>query len=89
MSGAARLNAGQVLIDMSGRLDGKPAEQAKSDELLVAGMKLLAECITKNRGSGAAKNARGIWKRNKTRYDSVVKGTAGASANNVAPKPGR
>ena len=71
VSGAARLNAGQVLIDMSGRLDGKPAEQAKSDKLLLSGIKLLAECITKNRGSGAAKSARSVWKQNKARYDKI------------------
>ncbi len=73
VAASALLNAGQVLIDMSGRLNGTPADQERSDELLVGGMRLLSECGSRHRGSSSAARAKATWKANKARYEAITK----------------
>jgi hypothetical protein len=64
--GLAYLNAGQCLLDMSVRLDGK--EQERSDKLLVSGMRLLATAAgTYNQG-----DAKKRYRENKARYEEIM-----------------
>ena len=58
----ALLDAGQCFLDMSGR---QRDDQKASDELLMQGMKLLAECAGRHRGSAAARQAKGIYRKRK------------------------
>ncbi len=64
--GLAYFNAGQCFLDMSMRLEGK--DQAKSDDFLVDGMKLLATAAGTYRQGDAAKR----YKENKQRYDAIM-----------------
>ena len=77
--GLAYLNAGQCLLDMSMRLEGK--EQAKSDKYLVDGMKLLATAALTYRQADAAKR----YKENKARYDAIIAAEAGGGAAPAEP----
>lgn len=75
--GLAYSNAGQCYLDLSMRLDGK--DQAKSDDFLVDGMKLLATAAGQYRQADAAKR----YRENKPRYDAILAkedpGAAGAA----------
>jgi len=64
--GLAYLNAGQCFLDMSMRLNGK--DQAKSDQCLVQGMKLLAIAAGNYKQGDAAKR----YRENKKRYDEIM-----------------
>ncbi len=66
--GLAYLNAGQCLLDMSVRLQGK--EQARSDQLLVNGMRLLATAAGTYKQGDAAKR----YRENKARYEEIMAG---------------
>jgi tetratricopeptide (TPR) repeat protein len=73
--GLAYFNAGQCFLDMSMRLEGK--DQAKSDEFLVDGMRLLATAAGQYRQAEAAKR----YRENKPRYDAILaKEDTGAAA---------
>ena len=63
-------NAGQCFLDMSGR---EKDDQAKSDELLVTGMKLLAECAGRHKSSPAARSARVTYKKRKADLEAAKK----------------
>jgi hypothetical protein len=82
--GLAYNNAGQCLLDMSMRLEGK--DQAKSDDFLVDGMKLLATAAgPPYRQTDAARR----YRENKPRYDAILaKEDAGAAAAAPVEPPG-
>jgi tetratricopeptide (TPR) repeat protein len=64
------LNAGNCFIDMAGAAqnDGKPKLH---DEYLIKGMLLISECGTKYKGTGAARQASAVWRRNKSEYEAA------------------
>lgn len=66
----ALLNAGQCFLDMSMRVKD---DQAKQDQYLVHGMKLLAECAGRHRGSTPARNAATTYRKNKAMYEEALK----------------
>ena len=71
--GTAYLNAGQCLLDMSGRETKDPA---RSDELFKDGMKLLGTAAGTYKQADAAKR----YRENKSRYDGLLAKEAGAAA---------
>jgi tetratricopeptide (TPR) repeat protein len=82
--GLAYLNAGQCLLDMSMRLQGK--EQDTSDKLLVNGMRLLATAAGTYKVSDAAKR----YRENKARYEEIMaKSGEKAGAEEPASAPGK
>jgi len=72
--GTAYHNAGQCFIDMSGRLEG--TDQAKSDEYLVDGMRLLGTAA----GRYGVKEAAKVYGEHKKRYDAIVAKEGGEGA---------
>ena len=72
--GTAYHNAGQCYIDMSGRLEA--TDQAKSDEYLVKGMKLLGTAAGRYRNPEAGK----VYREHKKRYDAIVAKEGGEAA---------
>jgi tetratricopeptide (TPR) repeat protein len=66
------LNAGNCFIDMAIRAQNA-GEEEKYCELLVKGMSLISECGMKYRGSGSARTASGVWRKNKAAYEACKK----------------
>lgn len=62
-------NAGQCFIDMADRAKD---DQAKHDDLLVKGIKLMRECYSRHRGSGSARTARSVYRKRKADYEAAL-----------------
>jgi hypothetical protein len=75
-------NAGQCFIDLHQQELNK-TNQAKADEYLIKGMKLLGECAGRYKTSGYYKEAARVYNQYKPKYDEAVKrqeGTVSAPA---------
>jgi len=79
---SALLNAGTVFLDLSQRTLDK--DQAKSDDYLQSGMKLLAECAARHKGSADAREAAKRYMENKARFDKL----RGEDEGGAAPAAG-
>jgi tetratricopeptide (TPR) repeat protein len=64
---SALQNAGQIFLDLS---EGAP-DAAASDEFLMKGMKLLAECGLNYRGTEAAGKATSAYRKYRARYEAL------------------
>lgn len=62
-------NAGQCFLDMAGRVKN---DQPASDGHLVNGMKLLAECATRYKGTAAASAAGSSYMKSKAAYEEAL-----------------
>lgn len=66
------LNAGNCFIDMAIRAQNDGNEELYC-ELLKKGMSLISECGVKYRGTGSARMASGVWRKNKAAYEKCKK----------------
>jgi tetratricopeptide (TPR) repeat protein len=64
---SALQNAGQIFLDLSAAAE----KQAESDEFLMKGMKLLAECGLNYRGTEAAAKAASAYRQHRARYEKL------------------
>ncbi len=79
-------NAGQCFIDMAGRVKN---DQAASDSHLINGMKLLAECATRHKGSASASAAGSSYMKNKAAYEEAVARRGGGDDSASAGADGK
>jgi tetratricopeptide (TPR) repeat protein len=82
--GPAYLNAGQCLLDMSGR---ETKDQARSDMLFLNGMKLLATAAGTYKQADAGKRYRDPA--NKARFDALQAKESGGAGGTDAVEPGK
>ena len=64
---SALQNAGQIFLDLSAGAE----DQAASDEFLMKGMKLLAECGLNYKGTEAAGKAASAYRQHRARYEEL------------------
>jgi tetratricopeptide (TPR) repeat protein len=79
--GSAYHNAGLCFVDMSGRLDGK--DQAKSDDYLIKGMRLLGTAAGRFKNAEAAK----VYRQHKKRYDDLMAKQGGEEGGEAKAAP--
>jgi Tfp pilus assembly protein PilF len=64
-------NAGSCFLDLAGAA-GKANDQAKADDLLIKGIKLLRECAGRYRGRAAAAQASATYRKHKADYEAAL-----------------
>ncbi|MHC4957180.1 MAG: tetratricopeptide repeat protein [Planctomycetota bacterium] len=65
----ALLEAGNCFLDLSGAAKD---DQAKSDDLLIKGIKLMRECSGRHRGRPAASQASSVYRKRKADYEAAL-----------------
>jgi len=80
------LNAGNCFIDLAGAAQNA-GEQQKYCDYMVKGMLLISECGRNYKGTSAARQAGGVWKRNREAYEACKKEMEGKSGEKVAQDP--
>jgi len=82
------LNAGNCFIDLAGEAQNNGNEATYCD-YMIKGMLLISECGLKHKGTTAARQAGGVWRKNKAAYEACKKKQATTVKSDTSEKKGR